>query len=180
MSTPAFGATLSVRNRNMKYILTLTFLILLSSISRAEQISFVPQPIPKPTTPITVDDYSEISSKDEKARLQAAAEQIKEYQNQFEGMSVSIIFYGEKCSALKRASRVKEYLVKTQGIESNRISAIYGGDSKDWRVVIYLLPVKAIDTESEIDTSKEPDCQVKKKKPKRRVKNKPRRTIQWT
>ncbi len=164
----------------MKYIFTLIFLVLLSSISRAEQISIAPQPVPEPTTPIIVDEYSEISSKDEKVRLQAAAEQIKEYQNQFEDASVPIIFYGEKCSALKRANRVKDYLVKTGGIESNRIYTIYGGDSEDLRIVIYILPVKAINTESEISSSKEPDCPVKKKKSKRRVRNKPRRTNQWT
>ena len=164
----------------MKYIFTLIFLVLLSSISRAEPIYLAPQPIPEPTTPITVDEYSEISPKDEKVRLQAAAEQIKEYQSQFEDASVPIIFYGEKCNALKRANRAKDYLVKTEGIESNRIYTIYGGDSKDLRIVIYLLPVKAIDSESEMNSSKEPDCLVKKKKPKRRVKNKPRRTNQWT
>ena len=85
----------------MKYILTLTFLIFLASICRAEQTSFVPQPIPKPTSPITVDEYSEISSKEEKERLKIAAEQIKDYQNRFNDASVPIIFYGEKCSALK-------------------------------------------------------------------------------
>jgi hypothetical protein len=164
----------------MKYIFTLTLLILLSSISHAEQTFFVPQPIPKPTTPITVDEYSKISSKEEKERLKLAAKQIKEYQNQFDDMSVPIIFYGEKCSALKRASRVKNYLVKTEGIESNRIFTIYGGNNKVWRVVIYLLPVKSIDTESNIDSSKEQDCQVKRKKPKRRVKGQPRRTNHWT
>ena len=164
----------------MKYIFTLTFLILLSSISRAEQIPFVPKPVPKPTTPITVDEYSEISSKEEKERLKLAAEQIKDYQNQFDDMSVPIIFYCEKCSALKRASRVKNYLVETERIESNRIRTIYGGNSKAWRVVIYLLPVKLNETESEIDSSKELNCQVKRKKPKRRVKYQPRRTNQWT
>lgn len=115
----------------MKYIFILTFMILLSSICRAESNPFVPQPVPKPTTPLAVDEYSSgISSKDEKVRLKEAAKQIKDYQNQFDDMSVPIIFYGEKCSALKRANRVKNYLVKTEGIESNRIVTIYGGNEK--------------------------------------------------
>jgi hypothetical protein len=164
----------------MKYIFTLTLLILLSSISRAEQIPFMPQPVPEPTTPITVDEYGEISSKEEKERLKLAAEQIRKYQNQFDDMGVPLIFYGEKCSALKRASRVKDYLVKIEGIESDSIRTIYGGNDKVRRVVIYLLPVKLIETESNIDSSKEQDCQVKRKKLKRRVKRQPHRTNQWT
>lgn len=177
-SSQAFGATPILASSYMKYIFTLTLLILLSSLSRAEQIYFIPQPIPKPTTPITVDEYSEISSKEEKERLKLAAEQIKEYQNQVEDMQVPIIFYGEKCSALKRASRVRDYLVKTEGIESERIRTIYGGDNKVWRVVIYLLPVKVIKTESNLDSSNEKDCQAKQKKPKRPVKRHTHRTKQ--
>jgi hypothetical protein len=145
----------------MKYIFIVTFMILLSSICRAESSPFVPQPIPEPTTPFIVDEYSSgISYKDEKVRLKAAAEQIKDYQNQFNDMHVPIIFFGEKCSALKRANRVKNYLLKTEGIESNRIVTFYGGNEKSWSVRIYLIPVRMTEPEPNTDLIKGQDCQV--------------------
>lgn len=162
----------------MKYIFALTFLIFLANVSRAEQTASVP-PIPQPTSPLTLDIYGEISAKEEKERLKSAAEQIKEYQKKFKDASVPFIFYGEKCSALKRVKRAKDYLVKTEGIESNRIYAIYGGDAKDLSISIYLLPVSLL-TGAIVDVSKEPDCQAKRKKPRRRIKPPPRRTNRRT
>jgi hypothetical protein len=154
----------------MKYIFTLTLLILMLSISRAESIPFLPQPVPAPTSPITVDEYSGISPKEEKERLKQAAKQIKDYENQFDDMQVPIIYFGGRCSALKKANSVKNYLVKTEGIESNRIVTFYGGNNKVWKIVIYLVPVGTIDTESNTDSSKEQDCQLRRKKHKRRIK----------
>lgn len=162
----------------MKYIFTLALLISLSIISRAEQLSFAPQPVPKPTSPMKIDEYSEIPLKEQTERLRIIAKQIKSYENKSDDLNMAIIFYGEKCGALKRANRTKNYLVKTEGIASDKIRAIYGGQSEVWKVTIYLLPVKTIDTESDIDLSKEPNCQVKRKNPKRRIKYPPRLTSQ--
>lgn len=137
----------------MKYIFTFALIILLSGISYAEAIPFAPQPIPKPTSPIKVDEYGEISFKEEKERLKPAVEEMKNDQNQFGDMYLAIIYYGEKCSTTKRINNVKNYLIKEQGIESNKISTTYGGLGET-KTEIYLFPVKPSADNPNIDSKK--------------------------
>lgn len=162
----------------MKYIFTLLLLLLLSSISFAEQTSFVPKPIPKPTSPLVLDEYGKISRKEEKKRLKLVAQEIKDIQKQVNDLSVPIIYYGEKCSALKTANRAKDYLVNTEGIESDKIIMFYGGENEDLIIRIYVLPGKPTEPETDNESSKVSDCNLKPQKPKRRVKRQSRRTTQ--
>jgi len=151
----------------MKYIFALTFLVLLPVLSHGEQVSFAPQPIPQPTTPIVVDEFSDLSSKDQKARLKLAAKKMKDYKNRVGDMGVPIVVYGEECSALRWVNRVKSYLVRIEGIESNKIFPVYGGDGPIRRIVIYLLPERPFDVEAEFGLGKIPDCGVKRKTQRR-------------
>ena len=154
----------------MKSIPRLILLIFLASIVHAAPGSLSVPPVPKPTAPILIDEYGEISLEAEKRRLEIAAKQIKDYQSQFDSATVPIMFFGEKCSALKRANRAKAYLAKTEGIESKRIFTLYGGGGKDLRIVVYLLPAELPENGLKGYKITETDCQEKRRRPKPRSK----------
>ena len=101
------------------------------------------------------DEYGDICSGDEKARLDNLAIEL---QNNLE-FQVYVIFYGGRCysscgydyprhrprrprkgEAEARAARIKPYLVNTRGLDPERIFVINGGHRESWTAELWLVP----------------------------------------
>lgn len=101
------------------------------------------------------DEYGDICSGDEKARLDNLAVELQnnpEYQ-------VYVIFYGGRCysscgydyplhrprhprkgEAEARAARIKPYLVNTRGLDPERVFVINGGHRESWTAELWIIP----------------------------------------
>lgn len=88
------------------------------------------------------DEFSDISSQDEKARVDNAAEQLK---RERPDIRIFMIVYGGRNGrdrdADKRAARIKGYLKSKHRISEGRILIVKGGYRERSMVEIWLLPV---------------------------------------
>lgn len=87
------------------------------------------------------DEYSDLSSEDEKARLDNFAIYLQKDEPTFKGYI--IVYAGQRTrsgEAQARAKRAKDYLVKVRGIEAARIVTIDGGCRNRLEVELYALP----------------------------------------
>jgi len=101
------------------------------------------------------DEYGDICSDDEKARLDNFAIQL---QNNSE-LQAYVVFYGGRCysscgydyprhrprrplkgEAEARAGRIKPYLVNTRGLEPERIFVTSGGHRESWTAELWMVP----------------------------------------
>jgi len=101
------------------------------------------------------DEYGDICSGDEKARLDNLAIEL---QNNPE-FQLYVIFYGGRCysscgydyprhrprrprkgEAEARAARIKPYLVNTRGLDPERIFTINGGHRESWTAELWIVP----------------------------------------
>ncbi len=101
------------------------------------------------------DEYGDICSGDEKARLDNLAIEL---QNNPE-FQVYVIFYGGRCysscgydyplhrprrprkgEAEARAARIKPYLANTRGLDPERIFVISGGHRESWTAELWIVP----------------------------------------
>ena len=154
----------------MKYILTLTLLLLMSGFVHAEEISFRPEPIPAPTSfiPVMEVEHNEsVSSKSVKAKLKVLAAEIKKDKV----AKVIIIYYGRNnrsAEALRMANQIKNHLLKKQVIEAKRIVAIHGGKQGGKKIEIYFLPSDTVELGNSrtLDSSEVMDYRAKLKKHK--------------
>jgi hypothetical protein len=126
----------------MNYVFALACVLLMASILRAEDISLTPKPIPAPTTMRVAMDMEQgesLSSKGAKEELKYLAAELKQ-----EKEIRAYILCSEKSerskAACKTANQIKNYLVKKEGIESERIIVVVGGISDIWKIRIYLVP----------------------------------------
>lgn len=76
---------------------------------------------------VLLDEFGNIQEEDEKARLDYLAITLQEDPR----LQIHIVFYGGRFSqpneALRRAERAKDYLVKTRGLEADRVLPVDGG-----------------------------------------------------
>ena len=121
----------------MKYFFAIGCLLLMTSILRAEEVSSVPKPVPAPTTPRVVMDMEQ----DERLSSQSAKDELKDLAaelKQDKDIRAYIIF-NEKSKrsrmTILTANRIKNYLVKKEGIKSDRIVVVRGGNSDIWKII---------------------------------------------
>jgi hypothetical protein len=92
---------------------------------------------------VKFDEYSGISSKKEKFRLNNFVIQLREWK----GSNAFIVAYAGRRSckgeAQARANRVKKYLIESGGIEASRIITIDAGYQDEWTIELYLAPHEA-------------------------------------
>jgi len=105
------------------------------------------------------DEYGDICSGDEKARLDNLAIQLQSNPE----LHAYIIFYGGRCysscshdyprhrpryprkgEAQVRAARIKPYLVNTRGLAPDRIFVIDGGNRESWTAELWIAPKGAM------------------------------------
>jgi hypothetical protein len=115
----------------------------------------------------TFDEYAGITFTDEKARLDNFVIQITK------GLSRGlVIFYGENAGARrqqrKRAERAKNYLVRTRGLEAQRLLVVDGGYKVQPIIELRLYGLGGMDPLVSIYTEKEPSQTVPKQSPRRR------------
>lgn len=113
------------------------------------------------------DEYGNIKFNDEKARLDNYAIKLQNTP----GAEGYIIAYGTCAGeAQARATRAKDYLVNTRGIEAARITTVDGGCRAELSVELWIVPTGADKPVAGTDNaiSPCPECKVKKKKPARR------------
>lgn len=87
------------------------------------------------------DTYSDLNSKDERARLDNFAIYLQKDEPQFN--AYIIVYAGQRTrlsAAQARAKRVKDYLVKVRGIEAARIVVLNCGRRDQFGVELYALP----------------------------------------
>jgi hypothetical protein len=93
--------------------------------------------------------YGGISSKEEKAKLRGFAAELKKDGYLLKNAQGHIISYGGKRTypgeALKRAERVKRYLVEKERLEAGRLLIIDGGYRDSWTIELYIVPPGAGD-----------------------------------
>ena len=129
----------------MKYIFTLMFFLLMSNGLYAYSTPLAILPIPAPTTPrivMEIEGNESISSKNVKDQLKELAEEVKSDEN----ITVYIISYSRPThpkEANRRASLVKNQLVKKYRIASTRIVTVNGGIDENRKIVIYFVPSSA-------------------------------------
>lgn len=128
------------------------------------------------------DEYGNICSDDEKARLDNLAIQL---QNNPE-LRAFIIFYGGRCysscsddyprhrpryprkgEAQARAGRIKPYLVNTRGLDPDRIIVIEGGHRESWTAELWIAPKGAVPP-SATPTVQLEDIEYRKGRPTKR------------
>lgn len=99
-------------------------------------------------------EYGDICSGDEKARLDSFASQLQSNPE----VQAYIVFYGGRCysscgydyprhrprrplqrEAETRAARIKPYLVNTRGLDPERISVISGGHRESWTAELWIV-----------------------------------------
>jgi hypothetical protein len=113
---------------NMKLILPCLFLILmLASLSSAQDAS-------------RFDRFGNVNCEDEMARLDNFAVQIQSNQGSVGYVIVYGGSFGRRGEAQARASRIKDYLVKSRGLDSNRVMTIDGGYMEHLTVDLWILP----------------------------------------
>lgn len=102
-----------------------------------------------------LDEYGDICSGDEKARLDNLAIELQNNP----AFQVYVIFYGGRCysscgydyplhrqrrprkgEAEKRAARIKLYLVNTRGLDPERVFVISGGYRESWMAELWIVP----------------------------------------
>ncbi len=105
------------------------------------------------------DEYVDICSGDEKARLDNLGFQLQTNPE----LQAFVIFYGGRCysschhdyprhrpryprkgEAQARAGRIKPYLVNTRGLAPDRISVIDGGNRESWMAELWIAPKGAM------------------------------------
>lgn len=132
----------------MKYIFTLTLLLLIPVGLRAEQASYSPEPIPEPTTPqiiMEVQNDETISTKRVKAELNEMAKELEQETD----VQIVIIYYvkrNKSGQALRTANQIKNFLTNKHKIESKRIVVINGGDKLAVKIRIYFVPRATIES----------------------------------
>lgn len=117
--------------RNIKWVFACLSIILLSaSFSSAQDAR-------------SFDKFGDVNCEDEMARLDNFAVQI---QSNPGSVGYAIVYggsYGRRGEAKARASRIKDYLVKSRGLDLNRVMTIDGGYMKKLTVDLWVLPRNA-------------------------------------
>ena len=113
--------------RKIRLLLPCLFLILLSaSFSSAQTLPF--------------DEYGDVGCEDEMARLDNFAVKLRDTPNY---VGYAIVYGGRdgrRGEALARAARIKDYLIKSRGLESNRVMTIDGGYREKLTVDLWIVP----------------------------------------
>jgi hypothetical protein len=87
-----------------------------------------------------IDEYGDIAFRAEKEHLDHLALQLR---NMPDMRGYIIAYAGRRArvgEAQVRAARAKKYLVKTHGVEANRVVTIDGGYREELAVALYLVP----------------------------------------
>ena len=118
--------------RNTKWVFACLSIILLSaSFSSAQDV-------------VRFDRFGDVNCEDEMARLDNFAVQL---QSNPGSVGYAVVYggsYGRRGEAKARASRIKDYLVKRRGLDSNRVITINGGYMEHLTVDLWILPHDAI------------------------------------
>jgi hypothetical protein len=96
--------------------------------------------IPIINKPQKFDEYYDIARNDEKARLDNYAIQL---QGEPGSQGYVIVYPSRKASAAQaqaRAQRIKDYLVNSRGIDSQRVVLINGQPREDWLFELWVVP----------------------------------------
>lgn len=93
--------------------------------------------------PVAADEYGKLSDKDEKARLENIAVQLKQNKDLRAYFLVYLPKKNLNETAKKRVSKIKNYLVKDQKISDDRI-IIFTNEADVMQTQIYLAPAGAI------------------------------------
>ncbi len=91
---------------------------------------------------VKFDEYSNISSKKEKARLKNFVIQLREWKDSTAYIVAHAGRRSCKGEGQARANRVKNYLIHS-GVESSRINIIDAGYQEEWTIELYLAPREA-------------------------------------
>ena len=120
-----------------------------------------------PNPPRKFDEYGNIRFNDEKARLDNFAIQL-----QNEPTAQGYIYGYGSCGSegQERATRAKDYLVNTRGIDAGRLVVVDGGCKPELKVELWIVPqgATALPADTSGSVSPCPDCKKKPYKPRRR------------
>jgi hypothetical protein len=89
------------------------------------------------------DEYGGISSKKEKFRLKNFVIELREWKTSNAFIVAHAGRRSCKGEAQARANRVKQYLIRSGGVEASRISTIDAGYQEDWSIELYVAPREA-------------------------------------
>lgn len=123
----------------IQVILSCMCLMLASTLTSTKGYS-VPG-VPAPDEPF--DSYGDISWEEEKAHLDNFAIALQHDPNL---IGYIIVYAGQRacvCEAEDRARRAKKYLVKTRGVQENRVRWIDGGYREKLTVILQPVPLGA-------------------------------------
>jgi len=132
--------------------------------------------------PHKFDEYGDICSGDEKARLDNLAIELQNNPD----FQVHVIYYGGRCysscgydyplhrsrrprkgEAEKRAARIKPYLVNTRGLEPERVFVINGGHRESWTAELWIVP-RGVKPPAPTPTIRPEDIEYRKGRPTKR------------
>ena len=132
--------------------------------------------------PHKFDEYEDICSGDEKARLDSLTNALRDNPE----FQVYVIFYGGRCysscgydyprrrplrprkgEAEARASRIEPYLVNTRGVDPERIIVINGGHRESWTAELWIVP-KGVKPPAPTPTVQPEDIEYRKGRPTKR------------
>ncbi|PYS53237.1 MAG: hypothetical protein DMF68_00100 [Acidobacteria bacterium] len=140
--------------RNIKWVFAcLSIILLTASFSSAQ-------------TAHPLDQFGDVNCEDEMAHLDNFAIEIQSNPGSIGYVSVYGGNYGRRGEAKARASRIKEYLVKSRGLDSNRVMTIDSGYMEHLTVELWLLP-RAVSAPPITPTIQPKDVKFKKGKIKR-------------
>ena len=114
--------------RNIKWIFACLSVILMSAGFSSAQ------------TAHPLDQFGDVNCEDEMARLDNFAVQL---QSNLGSVGYAVVYggsYERRGEAKVRASRIKDYLVKSRGLDSNRLMTIDGGYMEYVSVDLWVLP----------------------------------------
>lgn len=89
--------------------------------------------------PVRIDEFGDVNCEDEMARLDNYAIQL---QNKPQTQALIMVYgssTGRRNEAVARASRIKSYLVKSRGLNAQRIVTINGGYQESLKVELWLV-----------------------------------------
>ncbi|MDQ3817120.1 MAG: hypothetical protein M3362_05450 [Acidobacteriota bacterium] len=118
--------------RNIKRVFACLSIILLSAGVSSAQIN------PRDTLH-PLDTFDDVNCEDEMAHLDNFAVDIQSNPGSVGYVIVYGGRYGRRGEAMARASRIKDYLVKSRGLDSNRVMAIDGGYREHLAVDLWVL-----------------------------------------
>ncbi len=112
-----------------------------SSVTKAFASASRFPPVPSPTSSRKIDEYGNLLWRDEKARLDNIAIEVR---NSPRAIAYLVCYGGRRArvgEARRRCARAAGYLVTTGGIEASRVSMMDGGFREDLSVELWVLPM---------------------------------------